>query len=266
MLRRSCAPLAASRTRSSSSCRYLSNSPTTSRGLSRLPSADSFSTQPAIIRIRLRSFSITASMPGRSTLTATSRCTPVRSSTSAKCTCAIEALATGTRSNRMKISSTGRLNARSIVATATCGSNGGTRSCRRASSSARSAGSRSRRVDSTCPNFTKIGPSASSASRSRSPRGARRLRPTASTRAITRSQGWRKLLSTSSSSPYRSAIQTMKAPRKNCVMRWPGGGSSGCPDCGQRDGRRQPAHARAHRRSGGQGLPRYPSVHGRPAS
>ena len=44
-LRRSWLPLAASRIRSSSSCRYLSNSPTTSRGRSRLPSADSRSTR-----------------------------------------------------------------------------------------------------------------------------------------------------------------------------------------------------------------------------
>ena len=50
--------------------------------------------------------------------------------------------------------------------------NGGTRSCSFASSSAMSTGSRSRRVDSAWPNFTKIGPSSSSASRRRSPRVA----------------------------------------------------------------------------------------------
>jgi len=38
------------------------------------------------------------------------------------------------------------------------------------------AGSRSRRVETAWPNFTKIGPSSSSASRSRSPRLARRPR------------------------------------------------------------------------------------------
>ena len=73
MLRRSCAALAASRTRSSSSCRYLSNSATTSRGFKRLPSTDKRSTQPANMRIRLRSLSITVNILGRKTLTATSR-------------------------------------------------------------------------------------------------------------------------------------------------------------------------------------------------
>jgi hypothetical protein len=52
-------------------------------------------------------------------------------------------------------------NARSMVAMAMAANrNGGTRSCSRASSSAMSAGSRSRRVDSTWPNLTKIGPQA----------------------------------------------------------------------------------------------------------
>jgi hypothetical protein len=50
--------------------------------------------------------------------------------------------------------------------------NGGTRSCSSASSSAMSAGSRSRRVDSTWPNLTKMGPRCSSAWRRRWPRGA----------------------------------------------------------------------------------------------
>ena len=54
--------------------------------------------------------------------------------------------------------------------------NGGTRSCSFSSSSAMSRGSRSRRVDSIWPNFMKIGPSSSSASRSRSPREAARSR------------------------------------------------------------------------------------------
>ena len=71
--------------------------------------------------------------------------------------------------------STGRRNARSMVAIAMAESNGGTRSCSRASSSATSAGNRSRRVDSTWPNFTKIGPRCSSAWRSRWPRGALRV-------------------------------------------------------------------------------------------
>ncbi len=113
----------------------------------------------------------------------------------------MEALATGTRSKLAKMLSTGRRNARSIVATAMAESKGGTRSCRCASSLAISAGIRSRRVESTCPNFTKIGPSRSSASRSRCPRGASSLRPKESTRASACSHGCLKLFRTSSSSP-----------------------------------------------------------------
>ena len=149
MLRRSCAALEASRIKSNSSCKYLSNSATTSRGLSRLPSPESLSTQRAMVRIRSRSFSMTLSMPGRKTLTATSRNWPSRVIKVAKCTWAIEALATGTRSKLAKISSTGFRKARSMVATATSLEKGGTRSCSLASSSAMSTGSKSRRVDST---------------------------------------------------------------------------------------------------------------------
>ena len=189
MLRRSCAALAASRTRSSSSCRYLSNSAATSRGFRRLPSGTRRSTQAAIMRISARSWSITFSMPGRSTFTATSRSRPFLSRTVAKCTCAMEALATGVRSKLVKISSSGLRKARSIVATATSPGNGGTWSCSSASSSATSSGSRSRRVDSTWPNLTKIGPNFWSASRRRCPRGADKSRPIDATRAVRRSHG-----------------------------------------------------------------------------
>ena len=201
MLRRSWAALAASRMRSSSSCRYLSNSATTSRGLRRLPSEDRPSIQPAIMRMSARSFSMVGSMPGRSTLTATSRTAPPRSRRVAKWTCAIEALATGSRSKLSNTSATGRRKARSTVATAMSELKGGTRSCSRASSSAMSGGSRSRRVDSTWPNLTKMGPRRSRASRRRCPRGASSGRPNETMRAIIRSPGFWKLLSTSSSSP-----------------------------------------------------------------
>ena len=81
----------------------MSNSATTSRGFRRLPSALSRSTQRASVCSSVRSSSITASMPGRSTLTATSR----PSFSVAKCTCAIEALATGSASKLAKSSSMG---------------------------------------------------------------------------------------------------------------------------------------------------------------
>ena len=140
---------------------------------------------------------MTSSMPGRSTLTATSR-PEVRE---AKCTCAIDALATGSASKWLKIASIGRPNAFSTSARALAAANGGTRSCSLASSSDTSSGSRSRRVDSTWPNLTKIGPRRSSASRSRTPRGASSLRPKVITRTRVRTQRWRKPLRASSSSP-----------------------------------------------------------------
>ena len=66
--------------------------------------------------------------------------------------------------------------ARSMMARASAPGNGGTWSWSFASSSAMSAGSRSGRVESAWPNFTKIGPSSSSARRSRTPRGSPRSR------------------------------------------------------------------------------------------
>ena len=101
-LRRSWEQLAASRIRSSSSRRYLENSATTSRGLRRRPSGHTFSSTVAAASRR----------PGRGDdrgdaraqdLTAT-RC---RRAARRKCTWAIEAEATGSRSKRAKTSSTG---------------------------------------------------------------------------------------------------------------------------------------------------------------
>ena len=201
-LRRNWAALPASRIRSSSSCRYLLNSSTTSRGLRRRASAPpTRSIQPAIQRIRLVSFSITGSKSGRNTLTATSRRTPWRSISAAKCTCATEALATGSRSNCTNRLSSGLPKARSMVAIATSAGKGGTRSCSLVSSAAMSGGSRSRRVESTWPNLTKSGPSFSSAMRSRWPRGASRLRPRVIRRPRVRKPDWGAEDRANSSSP-----------------------------------------------------------------
>ncbi|MNY10029.1 hypothetical protein D3C86_1429830 [compost metagenome] len=152
-------------------------------------------------RISARSLSITGSMPGRSTFTATSRpwFGPPRSV--AKCTCAMDALATGVCSKFSNNSESGRPSDFSMILTASTGSNGGTWSWSIASSSAMSGGIRSRRVDSTCPNLTKIGPSAVSAIRRRSPRGCSSLRPMVMTFTSSLMRRLLKPDSTSSSSP-----------------------------------------------------------------
>ena len=69
---------------------------------------------------------MTGSMPGRNTFTATSlpACTPER--IFAKWTCAIDALATGTRSKSLKRTSIGAPSDFSTIAIATAESNGGT--------------------------------------------------------------------------------------------------------------------------------------------
>jgi hypothetical protein len=148
-------------------------------------------------------------MPGRSTLTATSR--PLRST--AKCTCAIDALATGSVSKLVNKVSMLAPSARSTITTASTPGNGGTRSCSLASSSATSSGSTSRRVDSTWPNLTKIGPSRSNALRSRAPRGSSKRRPTVTTRASARTQRCLKPDSATSSTPKRSSVKAMKINR-----------------------------------------------------
>ena len=63
-------PRAPGRARRAGTCR-IRPPPRAASGACRRPTGNS--TQPAIMRIRLRSFSITCSMPGRSTFTATSR-------------------------------------------------------------------------------------------------------------------------------------------------------------------------------------------------
>ena len=214
-LRRSCEQFAASRVRSSSSCSVFSNSATTSRGRSRLPSRHSFSSSVAAVCISEMSFSITWAMFGRSTLTATG----VPSGSSAKWTCATDALATGVWSNDRNTSSIGlavdaderRLDLRRT-------GNGGTRSCSFASSSAMSGGRRSRRVDSIWPNLTKIGPSSSSASRRRTARGAtgRARTARAPIGRNARNRAWPRARS---SRPCRNATTTIRKSRPSRMAR-----------------------------------------------
>src|SRR6266849_79137 len=193
--------------RSSSSNKCRANSATTSRGFRRLPSAQTRSTRPAAASISARSFSMTGIIPGRRILTAAW----VPPGSTARCTWATDALATGCSSNLSKTFAIGLPNARSTSARASSPGNGGTRSCSFASSSARSAGSRSRRVESTWPNLTKMGPSASSARRSRTPRGSeseRKKNSAFSARASLLPEA-----SANSSSPKRRAIQRILTRR-----------------------------------------------------
>src|SRR6266571_84369 len=193
--------------RSSSSDKCRANSATTSRGLRRLPSAQKRSTRPAAASISARSSAITGIIPGRRILTAAS----VPPGSVARCTWATDALATGCSSNFSKTFAIGLPNARSTSATASSPGNDGTRSWSFASSSARSAGSKSRRVESTWPNLTKMGPSASSARRSRAPRGSESARKKSS--AFRARASRLPEASANSSSPKRRAIQRILARR-----------------------------------------------------
>src|SRR5712692_6366576 len=189
--------------RSSSSKRCRANSATTSCGLRRLPSAQKRSTRPAAASSSARSSTITGSIPGRRILTAAS----VPPGSTARCTWATDALATGCGSNFSKTFATGRPKARSTSARASSAGNGGTRSWSFASSSARSAGTRSRRVESTWPNLTKMGPSASSARRNRTPRGSRSARKKSS--AFSARPSLLPEASANSSRPKRRVIQSI---------------------------------------------------------
>src|SRR5882762_1002964 len=154
---------------------------------------------------------ITGVIRGRRILTAAS----VPPGSTARCTCATDALATGCSSNFSKIFAIDLPKARSTSATASSPGNGGTRSWSIASSSARSAGKRSRRVENTWPNLTKMGPSASSARRSRTARGsesARKKRSAFSARASRLPDA-----SANSSSPKRRAIRRILARRNKEV-------------------------------------------------
>ena len=100
------------------------------------------------VRSSARSSSMAASMPGRSTLTATSR----PSCRTAKCTCAIDALATGSASKLGEDLVDRLAEGRARRARDCAPGNGGTRSCSLASSSATSAAAG--RAASTAPGRT----------------------------------------------------------------------------------------------------------------
>ena len=165
-LRRSRLALPASRCRSSSAASVFCISATISRG--RILSALGWarSTTAATLFSRAISAAICFSMPGRSTLTTTSR----PSCRVAACTCAMLAEASGVVSKLAYASVMLRPNAASTKIRACLPSNGATRSCNWVNSSAISGGTKSRRVERICPNLTKIGPNSCKAKRKRAPR------------------------------------------------------------------------------------------------
>jgi hypothetical protein len=167
-LRRRIEALAASRCMSSSSKTKVSNSRTTFTGCTLAPLCMNFSASVASDSNRSISLRSCLPMPGRTTLTTASR----PSCSVAGWTCAIEAEASGLVSKEANTSLTGSPSAFSMMARASSPGNGGTWSCSKASSSAISGGSRSRRVDRICPNLTYTGPRSCSARRRRSPRGS----------------------------------------------------------------------------------------------
>ncbi|MNZ93982.1 hypothetical protein D3C78_1130790 [compost metagenome] len=159
--------LAASRIRFSSSSMVLRYSSTTSTGRSRALWGTKRATRRASACISRRSASMTGSMSGRITLMTISRPFSFKR---AVWTWAMEADASGVSSKSSNRVSMGQPRLASIWRLASCPQKGGTLSCSRASSSAMSGGSRSRRVDSIWPNLMKMGPRASKARRMRAPR------------------------------------------------------------------------------------------------
>ena len=174
-LRRNCEQLAASRIRSSSSCRCLANSATTSRGFRRLPSAHRRSSRPARASSSAMSWSMTRRDAGPQDLdrdfAAIGQGREMHLGHRGRGDRLARRRSANTSCDRLAVG----LSPASAMACAE--GNGGTWSCSLASSSAMSGGSRSRRVDSTWPNLTKIGPSASSARRRRTARGVRQVAP-----------------------------------------------------------------------------------------
>src|SRR5215469_4538868 len=151
-----------------------------------------------------------STMPGRNTLTATSRPSVVV----AKCTCAMDAAATAVSSKAANIDPRGLENSASISSRAWAPGNGGRRSCRLARSRVISSPKRSARVDSSCPSLMKLGPSSWKAEASRWPgRAAAALRRRANARAIRDNGATRGTLSNGKSASCRASVTTMLISR-----------------------------------------------------
>ena len=160
-----------------------------------------------------------ASMPGRSTLTATSS----PSAVTARCTWAIEAAATASSSNSAKTSSRRQSSSSSMVFLASPLGNGGRRSCSWARSDANSSPTRSERTESAWPSFTKAGPSSWNAADSFSPG---RLDRAPRTRGVPRSQiairspAFALTGSNAESASWRASVRTMRHMRRRFLRPW----------------------------------------------
>ena len=143
---------AASRRKSISTSTERRNVSTTSMSRNRRASADKFSACSAAKVKAPRSAWKRFSTPGRNTLTATARGSPAVS-TVARCTCAIEAAATGGPKLENTAFSGLPNEAATAASASTCG-NGGIWSCSRSRSAASAAPTTSGRVAKNWPSFT----------------------------------------------------------------------------------------------------------------
>ena len=173
-------------------------------------------------RSRSRSRPIAASIPGRSTLTATGSPSVV----TAKCTCAIEAAATGSSSKLANSSTIGRPRSASTIARASSAGNGGSRSCSISRSRATAGPIRSSRTASDCPSLMNAGPSSLSALASRSPGvpGTPRAAASSAPRSTARGKGmsasgnrasWRASIRAEARS--RQALRVLRSIRSGMV-------------------------------------------------
>ena len=148
-------------------------------------------------------------MPGRSTLTATSRPSVV----TAKCTWAIEAAATGVSSKLVNNASIGWPSSASMMRRASAPGKAGRWSCNCARSAATCSLKRSARVDRAWPSLMKDGPISCSAAVRRSP-GRRASRRRANSRAQATSAGVMPRISSGNNASCRAKLSAMRSRRQ----------------------------------------------------
>lgn len=169
-------------------------------------SSTTASSRRASERSTPRSASMRWAMPGRCTLMTTSS----PSSVTARCTCAMDAAASGSGSTCANSSSTSLPSASRICAWTSASGMASTWSWSVASSSTNSAGSRSARVESTCPSLMKVGPSSDKKRRKRRAVDSRRASSETSTFSL-RPPSMRHTPARSATSPkpWRAAMRVI---------------------------------------------------------